>query len=171
MTTLDAPPVESGDIPASGDARWRDAVGLVFRLTLGVVLVIAGGLKIGDLDQSVRAVKAYRLLDPAVAEFVGFILPPLEIVVGVLLILGIFVRAAAVITAGLMVAFIVGIASVWVRGISIACGCFNEGGELEGPLNPYEYAREIFRDVVFLAMAAWLIIRPRTALALQRLRG
>jgi uncharacterized membrane protein YphA (DoxX/SURF4 family) len=170
MTTIDADPVaEPADSGSSDEGRWPDVVGLIFRLTLGLVLIIAGGLKIGDLDQSVRAVKAYRLLDPAVADLVGFVLPPLEIVVGVLLLVGIFVRAASIVTAVLMVAFIIGIASVWVRDISIACGCFNEGGELEGPINPYEYAREIFRDVVFLAMAAWLIVRPRTAWALQRL--
>jgi uncharacterized membrane protein YphA (DoxX/SURF4 family) len=149
------------------DPRVLDIVGLVFRLVLGVVLLIAGGLKIGDLEQSARAVKAYRLMDPAVAEFVGYALPSAELVLGALLVAGLFVRVAALVSGLLMVVFIAGIASVWVRGISIECGCFNAGGDLDGPINPYEYAREIFRDVALIGMAAWLVYRPRTAWSLD----
>jgi uncharacterized membrane protein YphA (DoxX/SURF4 family) len=151
------------------DGRILDVIGLVFRLVLGVVLLIAGGLKIGDLEQSARAVKAYRIMDPAIAEFVGYVLPPAELVLGTLLVVGLFVRAAALASGALMVVFIAGIASVWVRDISIQCGCFNAGGDLEGPINPYEYAREIFRDIVLAAMAAWLVVRPRTAFSLDAL--
>lgn len=150
------------------DATAYAWVGFAFRLVLGVVLLIAGGLKIGELDQSARAVKAYRLFDPAIAELIGYALPPLEIVIGLLLVVGLFVRWSAIAAGGLMIIFIIGIASVWVRGISIECGCFNAGGDLAGPVNDYEYGREILRDVALLAMAVWLVVRPRTALALDQ---
>lgn len=156
------------DAPDVTTTALKDWVGFAFRLVLGLVLLIAGGLKITELDQSARAVKAYRLFDPAIAELIGYALPPLEILLGLLLLAGLFVRLAAVAAAGLMVIFIIGIASVWIRGISIECGCFNAGGDLSGPVNDFEYAREILRDVVLLAMAAWLIVRPRTALSMDR---
>jgi uncharacterized membrane protein YphA (DoxX/SURF4 family) len=142
-------------------------VGFVLRVVLGVVLLIAGLLKIGDLDQSVRAVKAYRLMPPEVADLVGVALPPLQILLGLLLIAGLFTRVAALATGALMTVFIIGIASVWVRGISIDCGCFSAGGDLAGPINAYEYAREIFRDIVFIGMAASLVARPRTRWSLD----
>ena len=144
------------------------AVGTAFRISLGIVLLIAGGLKITDLGQSAVAVKAYRLFpQPIQAEVVGYALPPLEILIGVLLIAGLFTRVAASAAALLMVIFIVGIISVWARGLSIECGCFNGGGASASAINPYEYAREIFRDLVLLGMAMWLIVWPRTLWALD----
>jgi uncharacterized membrane protein YphA (DoxX/SURF4 family) len=166
MTATDTAPRSQ----AAGDstATIKDWVGFAFRLVLGVVLLIAGGLKITELDQSARAVKAYRLFDPAIAELIGYALPPLEILIGLFLVVGLFVRIAAFAAGGLMVVFIIGIASVWVRDISIQCGCFNAGGDLAGPVNDFEYAREILRDIALLGMAAWLVVRPRTALSLDR---
>ena len=143
-------------------------VGTAFRIVLGVVLLVAGALKITDLGQSAVAVKAYRLFpEPIQAEIVGYALPPLEMLLGTLLILGLFTRVAATGAAVLMVAFTIGILSVWVRDISIECGCFNAGGALDSPVNPYEYGREILRDVVLLFLAAWLIVWPRTRWALD----
>ena len=144
------------------------AIGTAFRISLGVVMLIAGGLKITDLGQSAVAVKAYRLFpQPIQAEIVGYALPPLEMLVGALLLVGLFTRATASVTAVLLVVFIIGIASVWARDLSIECGCFNAGGASTSPINPYEYGREIFRDLILLGLAGWLIVWPRTLLALD----
>ena len=51
-----------------------------------------------------------------------------ELVVGACLVLGLLTRVAGGVSALLQVAFIIGIASVWARGISINCGCFGDGG-------------------------------------------
>jgi uncharacterized membrane protein YphA (DoxX/SURF4 family) len=143
--------------------------GTAFRVVLGIVLLIAGGLKITDLEQSAKAVKAYKVMPPAVAEVVGYALPPLEMFLGLLLVIGLFTRVAATIAGLLMVVFIVGIISVWVRGISIECGCFNAGGASASPIDvqQWEYLREIIRDLVLLGLAAWLAVWPRTRWALD----
>lgn len=166
MTTTATAPARD-DAQEASTSTLKDWVGFTFRVVLGLILLIAGGLKITELDESARAVKAYRLFDPAIAELIGYALPPLEILIGLLLITGLFTRVSAFVAGGLMVVFIIGIASVWVRDISIECGCFNAGGDLAGPVNDYEYAREIVRDVVLLAMAGWLVVRPRTAWSLD----
>ena len=44
---------------------------------------------------------------------------------------------------------------------------FNAGGASASPINPFEYAREIFRDLVLLGMALWLMVWPRTLWALD----
>ena len=64
-----------------------DLVGLLLRLVLGGVLVVAGALKVGHLETSARAVRAYQLLPHDVAGYVGYALPVVEIAVGVLLAL------------------------------------------------------------------------------------
>ena len=50
-------------------------IGTLARLVLGGVFLVAGALKVGDPDASVRAVQAYRLLPTGVAEVVGYTLP------------------------------------------------------------------------------------------------
>jgi uncharacterized membrane protein YphA (DoxX/SURF4 family) len=104
--------------------RVRDWVGLLARVVTGGVWIVAGALKLPDPAASVRAVRAYDLLPEAVVPTVGHLLPVVEVVVGVLLLLGLLTRPAAVVSSLLFVAFIDGIASAWARGMSIDCGCF-----------------------------------------------
>jgi uncharacterized membrane protein YphA (DoxX/SURF4 family) len=152
--------------PARRPEQVRDVVGLVARLLLGGVILLAGALKILHPAQSVLAVRGYQLLPYEVAVAVGHALPLLEMVVGTLLILGFFTRAAAVVGGLLMLAFIIGIASAWARGISIDCGCFGGGGTIAAAQT--QYPQEIARDAGLLLCAGWLVLRPRTAYSLDR---
>ena len=140
------------------------------RLVLAGVLIVAGWSKMGAPALSIEAVKAYQLLPTAVAEIVGYVLPILEIVIGLLLVVGLLTRMAAIVTAVLMCAFIVGIASAWARGLNIDCGCFGGGGALP-PGQKANYLPEILRDVGFLALAAWVAVRPPGRLALDSALG
>jgi len=83
------------------------------RLLLGVVFLVAGLLKIPDPAAAVRAVRAYRLLPEALVGPVAFGLPVVEIAVGLALILGVFVRAAALLSALMLVVYLAGIGSGW----------------------------------------------------------
>lgn len=142
-------------------------MGTACRLLLAGVWIYAGAAKIADLDASVRAVQAYQILPGPVAEFIGAALPPVEIVLGALLLIGLATRFAAVVSAALLVAFIAGVASAWARGLRIDCGCFGGGGELPAGESP-AYLTEIIRDVVSLAAAVYLIARPTSRLSLDR---
>jgi uncharacterized membrane protein YphA (DoxX/SURF4 family) len=110
----------------------KEWFGLVARLVTGGVWIVAGTLKLPDPYESVRAVRAYALLPEAVVPTVGMLLPIVEIVLGVMLVLGLLTRGAGVLSAVLLGLFIIGIASVWARGIEIACGCFGNGGARAG---------------------------------------
>src|SRR4051812_4856939 len=91
------------------------------RLALAVVWLVAGGLKVGDLAGSGRAVNAYQIFPYEVAKAIGAAQPFLEITLGLLLLAGLAVRLAAGISAGLLVIFIAGIVSAWSRGLQIDC--------------------------------------------------
>jgi uncharacterized membrane protein YphA (DoxX/SURF4 family) len=145
----------------------REWFGLAARLVTGAVWIVAGAIKLPDPAGSVRAVRAYDLLPEAVAPTFGHLLPVVEVVVGVALVLGLLTRGAAVISALLFLLFIGGIVSVWVRGISIDCGCFGGGGAREGASSSYPW--EIARDLGLLALSAYLVRVPRTRIALDRL--
>jgi uncharacterized membrane protein YphA (DoxX/SURF4 family) len=141
-------------------------IGVVARLVVGGVWLAAGLLKIPDPTENVRAVRAYDLLPESLVPVVGHALPILEILVGVCLLVGLLVRANALLSVVLLLAFIVGISSAWARGLSIDCGCFGGGG---GPAENAraKYPWELARDFGLLLLSGWLIYRPRTRWALD----
>lgn len=147
-------------------ARLRDHVGLIARLVLGGVLLVAGGLKVGNPLGAARAVQAYDVLPFELARWVGYALPWIEIVVGLLLVLGLFTRVNAVIGTLLMAAFVVGIAQAWARGLAIDCGCFGGGGQVDA--DQTAYGREIARDLALALVGVWLVARPASTLSLDR---
>ena len=140
-------------------------IGLVARLVTGGVWIVAGAIKLPDPAESVRAVRAYDLLPESVVPAVGHALPIVEVVVGVCLVLGLLTRGMGVISSLLFVAFIIGIASAWARGLEIDCGCFGGGGVEEGA--SAKYPGEIARDVGLLLLSAWLVVWPRTRWSLD----
>ncbi|MBG0563029.1 MauE/DoxX family redox-associated membrane protein [Actinoplanes aureus] len=143
-------------------------ISTVARLGLAAVWLIAGGLKVGDLAASARAVNAYQLMSYDAAKVVGAIQPFLEIALGLLLLIGLATRLTAAISALLMVVFIAGIVSAWARGLQIDCGCFSAGGALaEG--KEAAYGLDILRDLGFLALAGILVWRPHTRFSLDGL--
>ena len=143
----------------------KDWIGLVARLVTGGVWIVAGALKLPHPADSVRAVRAYDLLPEAVVPAVGHLLPVLEVVIGLCLVVGVLVRGTSIVSALLFVAFIIGISSAWARGLSIDCGCFGGGGQI--PDAAAKYPGEIARDIGLLALSAWLVVRPRSRLALD----
>ena len=134
------------------------------RLLLGGVFLVAGVLKIPDPAAAVRAVRAYRLLPEALVAPVAFGLPVVEIAVGLALLLGVFVRTAALVSAVLLVVYLVGVGSAWARGLQIDCGCFGGGGQVAAGRTAYpgEVARDVGLLLVALALAHW----PASRLAL-----
>lgn len=138
----------------------KDWIGLVARLVLGGALVYAASTKITNLDGSVLSVRAYQLpfLSYSMEKTIGYALPVFEMVLGVLILVGLFTRIAGLVGMLTMLVFIMGIASAWARGLSIDCGCFSQGGQTDDP----KYLTEIIRDTGFALAGLWLAVRPRT---------
>lgn len=164
--------VAGGNRTAPAADKWvmNRALATLARLLLGGVWLWAGLAKVTDLDGSVRAVRAYELLPEAVVPALGAALPLVEILLGVLLVVGAFVRPAAIASAVLMAAFVVGIASAWARGLRIDCGCFGSGGLLAAGEEP-TYGWELARDGGLLLVAVLLAWRPASLFAMDGLLG
>ncbi len=147
--------------------RVLDLVGLLARLVLGIALLVAGGLKVGNPRGSARAVQAYDVLPFDLAAYVGYGLPWVEVIIGALLVIGLFTRVNALLGTLLMVVFVAGISQAWARGLTIDCGCFGGGGEVSA--HQTRYGQEIARDALFALCGVWLVVRSRTALSVDRL--
>jgi uncharacterized membrane protein YphA (DoxX/SURF4 family) len=147
-----------------GVSTWRPWAATAARLLLGVVLVVAGALKMPDPAAAERAVRAYQLLPEGLVGPVAFGLPVVEIAVGLALLVGVSVRAAALASAALMAVFLAAVGSAWARGLQIDCGCFGGGGQVAAGQTGYpgEVARDAGLLLVSLALARW----PASRLAL-----
>jgi uncharacterized membrane protein YphA (DoxX/SURF4 family) len=138
-------------------ASLRAAVVTVLRLGLGGLLAVAGIFKLRDPAGFAVEIGNYQLI-PALAPYLAAALPVTEIAVGLALILAPLAwrRSAAAAAAVLLVAFGVAVASAYLRGINIACGCFGGGGDAIGPLT-------IARNLALLAAVAALLALDRPA--------
>ncbi len=132
--------------------------GLIVRVVLAAVWFWASLSKIGDPRTFVQAVRAYDATPEWLSQAIGYGLPVLELVLAILLLIGLITRYAAAVSALLFVVFLVGIAQAAARGIKIECGCFGGGGQS----STTSYTLDILRDLVLLALAAFLIRWPHT---------
>jgi len=140
-------------------------IGLLVRLGLAAVWLVSGAIKVSDLNQTYIAVQAYDLLPSGVSSVVAGAIPFLELALGVLLLAGLGTRIAALVSALVLLAFIGAVAQSWARGLTIDCGCFGGGGQVAA--GETKYPQEIARDIGFLLLAGWLLVRPRGILSLD----
>jgi uncharacterized membrane protein YphA (DoxX/SURF4 family) len=153
------------------NTRFQPFVTLIGRLLLGGVLLVAGGLKVTKPTDAANAVAAYKLLPTNIAHLLGYALPWLEVAIALLLIVGIVVRPAAIAGGLIMVIFIGAIASAWVRGLVIDCGCFGGGGALDPALADQvhrTYFIEIMRDLGLALTALYLYFFPYGKLSFEK---
>ena len=139
---------------------------LLARLILGVVLLVAGTLKVPNLPKSAMAVRAYEMLPIPIANFLGYTLPWIEIGLGLLLIVGVTVKISGALGALTMLAFIIAIAQAWARGLSIDCGCFGGGGTIDP--EDTKYLSEIIRDIGLMGLGIFLYLYPKGRFAIEK---
>ena len=139
---------------------------LLARLILGIVLLVAGALKVPNLPKSAMAVRAYELLPIPIANFLGYTLPWIEIGLGLLLIVGVTVKISGALGALTMLAFIIAISQAWARGLSIDCGCFGGGGTIDP--EDTKYLSEIIRDIGLMALGIFLYLYPKGRFAIEK---
>jgi uncharacterized membrane protein YphA (DoxX/SURF4 family) len=97
---------------------------VAMRLILGVVLIAAALPKIRDPYAFSINIREYQMIGEQLGRWMAVVLPWLELVVGALLIAGVWVNAASLISGGMMVMFILAVGSAMARGLDIDCGCF-----------------------------------------------
>ena len=95
-----------------------------FRLVVGGVFIWAGLLKIFNPLDFAQDIANYRVFPHGISFFLALVLPWIEVISGLLLVLGFFRRSSALLLSFLLVAFIALIMTTILRGIDIDCGCF-----------------------------------------------
>ena len=131
------------------DRRRLATFGL--RLALGLVFLYAGYAKLrqpwyvfaGMIDN-------YGVVAPSVSEVIARVLPPLEVVLGVALLAGLYRKSTSAAAVVFLLPFFVLMLWAYASGLKIDCGCFGPG-QMLGP-------RTLLRDGALLAASIWFAL-------------
>ena len=138
---------------------------LFSRIMLGGIFVVAGAAKIPHIvpkqgSSLFEEMMQYQLLPHQLATAYAYVLPPLEVLIGILLIVGIFQKTSSALGGLITLSFIIAKVLALIRGLHITiCGCF-------GSLVPLLSTQSLALDFVMLAMAAQIFFHRGDFLAL-----
>jgi methylamine utilisation protein mauE len=142
-----------------------DVISFIARFGMAWVWIEAGVHKLGKTLDMTQAIKGYGIFTPEWAGYLATVIGPLEVIGGVLLLLGLFLRRSSIVATIVLLLFMVGIAQAWARGLDIDCGCF--GYDAQNPDRGMDYAKTLLRDAAYLFLTVWTIKRPFTKFALH----
>ncbi|MBI4546784.1 MAG: DoxX family membrane protein [Ignavibacteriae bacterium] len=97
---------------------------LISRLVLGSVFIVASIDKIALPEAFAVNIVAYKLLPYGLTNLFALIVPWMELLCGVFLIAGVFLRSSSFMVSLLLSMFTIAMITALVRGLKIDCGCF-----------------------------------------------
>lgn len=123
------------------------------RWIIGIIFIWASIDKIVHPQEFARIIFNYQILPDELINITAITLPWLELIAGIFLITGIWMRGAAIICVGLLTIFSGLLVFNIFRGMDVACGCFSTSVEYASSGSKYWY---VARDLLFLIPAAYL---------------
>ncbi len=134
------------------------------RAFIGLLLLISGLAKLGNLHEFVQVVRNYKLLPENISGVVARLLPVVEIIVAVGLLLGILVVRFSLVAIGLFLMFGSAVAINLLRGRrDISCGCF---GPKQNQLLAWSF---VARNAILAGLATVISVLSPTLNTLEQL--
>ena len=142
------------------------------QIALGAVFVAAAIPKIADPPAFAHMIYNYRLMPGGLVNALALVMPWIELVVGILLVAGVWRREAALVAAALLLVFLGAIGWNLARGHAVDCGCFDvrsAGKTPEQLLTEMKWV--LLRDVGLLLMAAQVLLATSPEFSARRMRA
>lgn len=141
---------------------YNPKVLVVLRLILGISFIIASIHKIADPSAFAHIIYGYGLFPNDLINLIAIAVPFLELICGVLLVIGVYQGGASLILNIMLLGFILAISTNLIRGYDFDCGCFTSSaaGESSDPVSL------LLRDFLFLGMGLIVLmadIRRKTS--------
>lgn len=143
---------------------------LPLRVGLGGAFVFAGYTKINGVQSFANAIKGFQIVDAEqhgyLIQSAAYTMPWVEMIAGVLLVLGLWTRASAAVIWILLAGFTAALIHVILdESISADCSCF---GDLNLVCSSTVGWCQVIRDLIMLVPATYLVWRQGGFLALDR---
>jgi uncharacterized membrane protein YphA (DoxX/SURF4 family) len=142
------------------------------QIALGAVFVAAAIPKIADPPAFAHMIYNYRLMPGGLVNALALVMPWIELVVGILLVAGVWRREAALVAAALLLVFLGAIGWNLARGHAVDCGCFDVrsvGKTPEQLLTEMKWV--LLRDVGLLLLAAQVLLATSLEVSARRMRA
>ncbi len=145
---------------------YGNNITLALRIFTGLLFLYSGIFKAFDLDNFGKIIMMYDILPENLVPYTAIIVPFLELLIGLLLVIGFRIRAASFVTIMLMFLFMIFITVNIIRGNTFDCGCFE--------LSQFGIKEEIgipllIRDVIIVGMIAIVFYAKKQVLSLDNL--
>ena len=131
--------------------RWEKAT--FVRIPMGGLFLYSGILKVASPQPFADSIASFEIVPHAVIGLVALGLPPLEILLGALLVSGSRMRAASFGALLLSVVFGLALGQALARGLQVDCGCLGSG---QPSLLKTWFS--LGRDILLIAASGWLYI-------------
>jgi len=141
------------------------------QIALGAVFVASAIPKLVDPPAFAHMIYNYRLLPGTLVNALALVMPWIELLVGVLLVLGAWRREAALVAALLLVVFLGAIGWNLLRGHAIDCGCFDVRSAGKTPEQLLaDMTWVMLRDVGLLLLAGQVLLATSPRFSARRMR-
>jgi putative oxidoreductase len=141
--------------------RW---LALAARVYLGVVFLMACWHKILSPEVFAVDVATYQFLPLALVNLFALVLPWVELLAGVMLVIGLRTRAGASLVVLMMIAFMVGLFHALALGLDMSCGCFASSAATgEDAISGWT----LLRDAGWLALGVYVLVFDRRPMGLD----
>ncbi len=125
---------------------------LASRIILGIVFLWAAIIKIADPPGFASDIHNYRLLPIWSENIVALLLPWVELLVGLSLVTGYYIKGGALLSMVMMVVFTLALITAMARGLDISCGCFGHTDPEDANL-----WLDMIRDIALTALSAHIL--------------
>lgn len=144
--------------------KWTVYLATIARIVVGALFLLASYDKILDPLRFAESVDSYKLLPAVAISPFALALPWIEFVAGLLLVLGMASRAAALVVLCLLLMFMGAIGIDMARGLTIDCGCFGALTESD----PIGWVT-LVRDVGLTVMTLYVMLFDQQTFGLEAL--
>lgn len=130
----------------------KSTIAIIIRVILGFLFLYASLDKIIYPSKFAEIIYNYRVLPVELVNICAILVPWIEVFIGIMLLIGIWVDASAFMLSGITFVFTFLIISAIFRGLNIECGCFSL--DAEGSLVSW---KRVIEDIFILIGGLYLV--------------
>jgi uncharacterized membrane protein YphA (DoxX/SURF4 family) len=131
------------------------------RMVLSLIFIFFAIDKIADPVHFAKEINNYKILPDYLINISAIILPWIELFVGFLIFIGAKVKSASIISAGLLIVFIIAVLTAMAKGLNINCGCSGSVAQKVGWV-------KVFENISLTILCIYLSVFPESKFSIQK---
>ncbi|MGB9599714.1 MAG: MauE/DoxX family redox-associated membrane protein [Myxococcota bacterium] len=136
------------------ESKYNSYLSLILRIYIGAVFIYASIHKIANPESFAIDIATYDILPLYLVNLMAIVLPYIEIISGILIIIGPFQKEGALLISAMMTIFLIALIIAIQKGINASCGCFASQSIEEDSIS----YKTVIRDLIWLLIALYVLL-------------